>query len=97
MYKYVNAVTGIVTAISTTQSDEVISMTLVEVLGQAPSGSLYAGRATGSRDWNGNLDHTGFPARCALMVRPEVNSRQIPGLAWAVIRTVYNLIRNCKL
>ena len=89
MYKSVNAVTGIVTA---------ISMTLVEeVLGQAPSASLYGRRATGSRNWNGNLVHTGFPARRALMVRPEVNSCQIPGLAWVVIRTVYNLIRNCKL
>ena len=73
MYKYVNAVTGIVTA---------ISMTLVEeVPGHAPSACLYDGRATGSWNRNGNLDHTGFPARRALMVRPEVNSRQIPGLA----------------
>ena len=76
-------------------------MTQVEVPGQAPGDSLYAGRATGSRNWNGNLGQTGFPASprgahswCGPEVDPEVNSHQILGLAWVAIRAVYNPIRN---
>ena len=54
MYKYVNAVT---------HSDCPLNISSRSTVpGQAPGCSLYAGRATGSRNWNGNLDHSGFPA-----------------------------------
>ena len=72
-------------------------MTQVEVPGHAPGLSLYSGRATGTRNWNGNLGQTGFPHGAHSWCGPEVNSRQILGLAWVAIRAVYNPIRNCNI
>ena len=64
MYKYVNAVT---------HSDcPLIISSRSTVPGQAPGGSLYAGRATGSRNGNGNLDYSGFLAYPRHWCGPEV-------------------------